>query len=219
MSAQLCQNEHANDRLKPEPWWAFEFHAAEINPLKYAPVVKAKSLLFVLRQVNCRTTVSARSEPFYGTGVLPFPSHYEAVEGHSLLSFLWEMHETKWIFFPSPLFVLDIPGVQVCTWGGLPLFFSPAQAAEAKNASFALMSDVFMRGLQCHPPWGSCEVAAHVCGAIYSMMKWGDLCWFHIHLPCTHTCTWTRCLPRLYCDCMSQLIPACIKSQALWSQW
>lgn len=70
--------------------------------------------------------------------------------------------------------------------GGLPLF-SSAHAGEAKNASFALMSDVFMRGLQCHPPWGSCEVAAHVCGAIYSMMKWGDLCLFHIHLPFTHT--------------------------------
>lgn len=33
-----------------------------------------------------------------------FPSLYEAVEGHSLLSFLWEMHETKWIFFFAPLF-------------------------------------------------------------------------------------------------------------------
>lgn len=35
--------------------------------------------------------------------------------------------------------------------GGASLFFS-AQAEEAKNASFALMSDVFMRGLHCHPP-------------------------------------------------------------------
>lgn len=99
--------------------------------------------------------------------------------------------------FPSPL-ILDIPGVQASTWGGLPLF-SSAQAEEATNASFALMSDVFMRGLQCHPPWGSCEVAAHVCGAIYSMMKWGDLCWFHIHLPSTHTCRYTHlvwaCVP------------------------
>jgi len=38
-----CRNEHANDRLQPEPWWAFEFHAAEINPLKYVPVVNAKA--------------------------------------------------------------------------------------------------------------------------------------------------------------------------------
>lgn len=75
----------------------------------------------------------------------------------------------------------------VCARGGRLPLFSSAQAAEAKNASFALMSDVFMRRLQCHPPWGSCEVAAHVCGAIYSMMKWGDLCWFHIHLPFTRT--------------------------------
>lgn len=131
------------------------------------------------------------------------------------------MHETKWIFFPfsfpSP-FILDIPGVQVCTWGGLPLF-SSVQAAEAKNASFALMSDVFMRGLQCHPPWGSCEVAAHVCGAIYSMMKWGYLCWFRIYLPFLHTLhTLSEHVflpPQLYCDCMSQLIPACIKNLKL----
>ena len=192
-----------------------------------------QSLLFVLRQVNCGTTVSTRSEPFYGTVVSPFPSHYEAVEGHTLLSFLWEMHETKWIFFL--LFFIPISThsrhsrCASVHSRGLPLF-SSARAEEAKNASFALMSDVFMRGLQCHPPWGSCEVAAHVCGAIYSMMKWGDLCWFHIHLPFTHTHTHTHTYvhtpsehvflpPRLYCDCMSQLIPACIESQALWSQW
>lgn len=65
----------------------------------------SKSLLFVLRQVNCRSTVSTHSESFYGTGALLFPSLYEALEGHSLLSFLWEMHETKWIFFfYAPLF-------------------------------------------------------------------------------------------------------------------
>lgn len=184
-----------------EPWWALELHTTEIKPLKYAPVVKAKASCLFLRQVNCRTTVNARFEPFYGTRVLQFPSHYEAVEGHSLLSFLRDAWSQMDFFlfpvsFPSPL-ILDIPGVQVCTWGELPLF-SSVQAAEAKNASFALMSDVFMRGLQCHPPWGSCEVGAHVCGAIYSMMKWGYLCWFHIYLPlCTHVRThavWT-CVP------------------------
>lgn len=48
-------------------------------------------------------------------------------------------------------------------WGQPPPLFFSTQAEEAKNASFALMSDVFMRGLRCHPPWGSCEVALLRC--------------------------------------------------------
>lgn len=53
-------------------------------------------------------------------------------------------------------------------WGGvkwLPLFFS-TQAEEAANASFALMSDVFMRRLHCHLPRGSCEVALLRCNLL-----------------------------------------------------
>lgn len=69
---------------------------------------------------------------------------------------------------------------------------------KATNASFALMSDVFKRGLQCHPPWSSCEVAAHVCGAIYSVMKCGDLGRLRVHLPfytLVHTLVWARVPP------------------------
>lgn len=37
-------------------------------------------------------------------GSCPLPPLYEAVEGHSLLSFLWEMRETKCVFFFFSLF-------------------------------------------------------------------------------------------------------------------
>lgn len=47
-----------------------------------------------------------------------------------------------------------------------PLFFS-TQAEEAANASFALMSDVFMRRLRCHLPRGSCEVALLRCNLLH----------------------------------------------------
>lgn len=111
------------------------------------------------------------------------------------------MHKSKWkFFFLAILFLFSSPLAQYsrCALerGWHCWFFSSAQ--EATNASFALMSDVFKRGLQCHPPWSSCEVAARVCGAIYSVMKCGDLSWFHIHLPfhtLVRTLVWARVPP------------------------
>lgn len=132
--------------------------------------------------------------------------------------------------FPSPL-IADIPGVQVCTWvcvcvrGGAGCHCFPRHKQRKRRTPHSLW-------------WAMCScvgfnvtrhetaVKSQLMSAVPFTQWWSEeisvgstftspLC-AHMHV---YTLSEHMFLPpRLYCDCMSQLIPACIKSQTLRSQ-